>query len=331
MSSGTQQALPCWEQGAWLGSLLWPLSVVFTAIAKTRRWLYQNGWLKPHRLPVPVVIVGNITVGGTGKTPLVVYVVGLLKQAGFKPGVVSRGYGGKAAHWPQTVTANSTPIEVGDEAILLAKHCACPITVGPKRVEAAQGLLARYGCDVIVSDDGLQHYKLARDVEIAVVDGARRFGNGFCLPGGPLREPLSRLQTVDMVVVNGDTAGTDEFAMQLTAAHAINLKTNELRPLANFANQPCHAIAGIGNPGRFFAMLAKMGIPCTPHAFPDHHPYQANEICFDDTKPVLMTEKDAVKCQSFADSRHWFVPVKAELAASFAGRLLHLLQHPHDR
>lgn len=325
------QAPAFWHKHTKLSVLLLPLSVVFVTCVKLRRFLYRIGLLKSHTLPVPVIIIGNITVGGTGKTPLVIYVAQLLKEAGFKPGIISRGYGGKATTWPQQVTSNSEAQQVGDEAVLIASQSNCPMAVGPLRVDSAKLLLEKHGCNVILSDDGMQHYALARDIEIAVIDGDRRFGNGSCLPAGPLREPINRLQHVDLIVVNGKKSDNREISMQLTGAVAVNITRGEQKPLSAFTHTDCHALAGIGNPERFFTSLASAGVSCETHPFPDHHKFSQHDITFLDNKPVLMTEKDAVKCTGFATHQHWYVPVKAVLNADFSEQLLHLLKIKHDR
>ena len=243
-----------------LAIALWPLSLVFQLLAAIRYWAYQAGILSQTKLAVPVIVVGNIVVGGSGKTPLVVYLVDLLTKAGYQPGIISRGYGGQASHWPQHVTATSDPLLVGDEPVLLAQRCQCPIVVAPNRVAAGQQLLANYACNVIVSDDGLQHYALQRDIEIAVMDTRRGIGNGWRLPAGPLRESIERLQTVDFVVYNqADQANNDKiFApathhMSLQPIELVNLlNQQQTQPLAAFAERTVHAIAGIGDPQRFF-------------------------------------------------------------------------------
>lgn len=321
-----KQAPAFWYKGTWPGILLWPLGWLFSMGVRLRRFLYAIGLLNQQNLPVPVIVVGNVSVGGTGKTPLVIYLAALLQRVGYRPGIVSRGYGGKASAWPQFVSAQTDATLVGDEALLIASQTGCPMAVGPVRVAAARLLITQSNCDVIISDDGLQHYALARDIEIAVIDGERRLGNGYCLPAGPLRESKSRLRAVDMVVVNGEQPNDGEFAMQLVGAVAVNLATSEQRPLSAFVGIACHALAGIGNPERFFKSLVSAGIACDTHAFPDHHPYSKQDISFLDDKPVLMTEKDAVKCKVFANHQHWYVPVQAVLADDFSGQLLHLLK-----
>ena len=322
-----------WYRKTPLTLLLLPLSWLFCAVAMLRRRAYAAGLLKVERLAVPVIVVGNISVGGTGKTPLVAWLVNWLREQGYRPGIVSRGYGGGARHWPQQVRPDSDPRMVGDEAVLLARRCRCPMAVGPDRPAAAQALLEHADCDIVVSDDGLQHYRLGRDVEIAVVDGVRRFGNGHCLPAGPLREPVSRLRSVDLVIANG-TAGPREYAMRLQPAALRKLQDPEVtRPLAQFEGQRVHAVAGIGNPRRFFELLKSHGLEVIEHSFPDHHPYTAGDLRFGDgggdDLPVLMTEKDAVKCQAFAAPNHWYLPVDAQLDERVAQILLRLIGKSH--
>jgi tetraacyldisaccharide 4'-kinase len=303
-----------------------PLGFLFSDAVRFRKFLYRHGVLKTHTLPVPVIVVGNITVGGTGKTPLIIWLAGFLKESGFKPGIISRGYGGQAESWPQWVTADSDAKNVGDEALLIAKQTGCPMAVGPLRVDAANLLLRQADCTVILSDDGLQHYALNRAIEIAVIDGERRFGNGYCLPAGPLREPIERLQSVDFVIVNGEKSEENEFSMQLAGDTLVNLVTGEQKSLREFIGVDCHALAGIGNPERFFKLLEAAGLTCITHGFPDHYPFQRDDIEFSDNKPVLMTEKDAVKCRAFAGKQHWYLPVKAVPEPVFSEQLLNLLK-----
>ena len=302
-----------------------PISWLFCLLVQLRRVLYRFGWLRSFRVTVPVIVVGNITVGGSGKTPLVIWLANFLRSHGFRPGIVSRGYGGRATEWPQEVSAASDPAMVGDEPVLIASLSGCPLTAGPDRVAAAQTLLERHGCDVIISDDGMQHYRLRRDVEIAVVDVERRSGNGFCLPAGPLREPVTRLHSVDMVVGNGGAAA-GEYGMTLEPTLVRRLVDGTVRPLRDWAGLRVHAVAGIGNPPRFFAMLRAHGVVVEEHPFADHHAYDAGDIRFDDDAPVLLTEKDAVKCTAHADQRHWAVAVQAQLPDAFGARLLELLK-----
>lgn len=294
-----------------------PLAALYGCVTGARHALYQRGWLRATRLPVPVIVVGNLVAGGAGKTPLTIALAQALRARGWQPGVVSRGYGG-TARAPVLLNAQPDPGVVGDEPALIRLRTGLPVAVGADRVAAAYLLLAQ-GVNVVVADDGLQHYALARDVEICVIDGARRFGNGRLLPAGPLREPLSRLDAVDFRVCNGGVPHANEYAMRLVLADAVALSgTPRTRALAAYVGQRVHAVAGIGHPPRFFAALRTCGLDVIEHAFADHHRYTAGELEFGDGLPVLMTEKDAVKCRGFAAADWWSVPVSAELpAASF--------------
>ena len=327
----TRWATDIWYKDPFIGVWLMPLGFLFSDAVKFRKFLYRVGVLKRNTMPIPVIVVGNITVGGTGKTPLVIWLAGFLKDAGYRPGIISRGYGGQAESWPQWVTAESDVKNVGDEAVLIAKQTACPMAIGPLRADAANMLLQQADCNVILSDDGLQHYALNRDIEIVVIDGDRRFGNGYCLPAGPLREPIERLQSVDFVIVNGEKTEENELSMQLIGDTAVNLVTGAHKSLQQFKCDDCHALAGIGNPERFFKLLEHAGLTCINHSFPDHYQFQRNDVEFADNKHVLMTEKDAVKCQAFAGPQHWFVPVKAVPEPLFSEQLLTLLSEKHDR
>jgi tetraacyldisaccharide 4'-kinase len=316
-----------WYREMYVSAMIMPLSMLYIDVIRLRRWLYKMGLMHSTRLPVPVIIVGNLTVGGTGKTPLVVWLVEFLRKHGYQPGVISRGYAGKTEPTPQIVTVDSNPALVGDEALLLAQHCDCPVVVNSDRPAAALHLLANFPCNVIIADDGLQHYALQRDIEIAVIDGQRRFGNGYCLPAGPLREPQTRLKEVDLIVTNGGTAELDgEFLMHCRGDALINLFSGEHKLLAELSGQACRAIAGIGNPQRFFSQLASAGLSCETIAFPDHHAFVAADLKFKDGKPLIMTEKDAVKCRAFAQPNHWYLPISAELPERFSQQLLQLLK-----
>jgi tetraacyldisaccharide 4'-kinase len=320
-----------WYRKTCAGLSLWPLSKVFEGIVWLRRACYRRGWLKTTIFPVPVIVVGNITVGGAGKTPLIIWLAQFLKEKGYHPGIVSRGYGGRSASWPQWVDAESDAGDVGDEALLIAARTGCPMAVSPIRAEACRLLLDKAHCDVLLSDDGLQHYALGRTLEIAVIDGERRFGNGWCLPAGPLREPKARLEGVELIVVNGGPAQPNEFPMRMAGEEAVNLLTGQRKPLADFKSGPCHAVAGIGHPARFFRHLEKVGLACIRHDFPDHFAFRHQDVDFGDAFPVLMTEKDAVKCKVFADEKLWAVPIEADVDSAFAARLIELLSEKHDR
>jgi len=318
-----------WYKDIYIATLLIVFTMLFIDVSRFRRFLYQKGFLKSTRLSCPVIIVGNISVGGTGKTPLVMALADYLTQAGYRPGIISRGYGGKNKE-AVLVTEHSTPQEVGDEAVLMAKRTACPVAVAVERVKAAELLREKTGCNLILSDDGLQHYALQRDIEIVVLDGQRRFGNNNCLPGGPLREPLERLHEVNFIVVNGTPEQEREIPMTVLAENAINLKTNAQKPLSDFIGKPCHAIAGIGNPSRFFELLVTHGLTTENHPFPDHHVFKAKQLQFKNGFPVLMTEKDAVKCTEFASENHWVVPISVHLPETFFSQLLTLVKKPHN-
>ena len=298
--------------------LLSPFSALYRLVIALRKRCYLLGIFKQHRVPVPVIIVGNISVGGTGKTPFVIWLTQQLQQQGFKPGIISRGYGGNANNYPLEVDKDSDPAIVGDEPILIARQTSAPMVVSPKRIDAANYLLEHHHCDLIIADDGLQHYALARNIEIVIVDAERQFGNQFCLPAGPLREPLSRLQSVDFIVYNGKTNHpSDAFNMTLSTKLAVNLSDNRIsKELTEFSGQDIHAVAGIGNPTRFFNQLTAFAINVIPHEFNDHHPFQKEDIHFNDTKTILMTEKDAVKCQHLASNNMWYVPIEVTVSGN---------------
>lgn len=317
-----------WLQNHWyrltpLHTILYPVSLVFRAVVSLRRALYQNASLPSERLLVPVVVIGNISVGGTGKTPLTLALAQQLVEKGSFPVIVSRGYKGSARQ-PQQVFPDSKADAVGDEPLLMAIRNICPVWVGKDRVAAARAAIHSYPrCDIVLCDDGLQHYRLQRDFEIAVVDGTLGYGNGLLLPAGPLREPPSRLLEMDAIVVNGGTAHEGKFAMQLTGEVFHNLVEPEITATASeLQSDGIHAVAGIGNPQRFFSHLESLGIRFTPHAFPDHHAYHAGELSFGDCSAILLTEKDAVKCISFADARYWVLRVEARIDPALSELIL---------
>jgi len=320
-----------WTSRGALAWLLWPASLLFGLVVFSRRLFFRLRLFKSHAAGIPVIVVGNLTAGGSGKTPLVLRIVEILKEQGWKPGIVSRGYLGAAraaggsARGPAAATIASDPAEVGDEPVLLARRSGCPVWVAPDRVAACRVLRRENPeCDVIVADDGLQHYALRRDIEICVVDG-RAFGNGFLQPAGPLREPRSRLRSVDAVVVHG-AKGLQGHAMTLEGDQLVRFTdARDVRAAKSFAGQRVHAVAGIGDPKRFFLQLARFGIKLVPHPFPDHHPLRAEDFAFGDSDPVVMTEKDAVKCKRFAQAHFWVFPVRASLDPAFERWLLEKL------
>ncbi|WP_081759323.1 tetraacyldisaccharide 4'-kinase [Thioalkalivibrio sp. HK1] len=343
-----------WYASPWhpLGILLAPLGWLWAGIASVRGAIMRIKRSRSKRFDCPVVVVGNIAVGGSGKTPLVIALVESLGRHGLRVGIVCRGYGGRARHWPQAVDPKSDPFMVGDEAVLMARRAEVPVFAGPDRVAAIEALCASHACDVVLSDDGLQHPGLMGDVEIAVVDGVRGHGNGRCLPAGPLREPPRRLARVDFVVINRETkrnpgsasdiepeeslalrisSGPGVFDMQLVASRARRVDgAGPARPLSAFVAdseaRPVHAICAIGHPERFFRSLERQGLSIRRHLFADHHPFRSADISLADDAPVLMTEKDAIKCVDFADARHWYVPVDAKLPKAFEEALVDSLE-----
>lgn len=331
-----------WLQKQWyqtyLNPLFWPfipLSLLYCLILSIRKSLYQFGILKRHKFAVPIIVVGNLTVGGTGKTPLVIHIVKLLKQYGFRPGVVSRGYGGSHSKISSTtskplwVYANSDSNEVGDEPLLLAKRLFCPIVISRTRIKAVQSLLDSGQMDVVISDDGLQHEKLHRNIEVMVIDGKKRLGNGWCLPIGPLRESKKRLETVDFIVCNDPIRFDNdiEYDMELRPRMLTNgLDSSRQENISFFQGKEVHAVAGIGFPDRFFDLLKKYQLKVITHPFPDHYPFKKEDIEFQDDLPVLLTEKDAVKCSGFMTDKHWVLSVDAAVNPLFDMRLLKRLE-----
>jgi tetraacyldisaccharide 4'-kinase len=312
--------------------ILYPLSLLFRTGVAVRRLLHRTGALRVERLPVPVIVVGNITVGGTGKTPLVLWLAKRLLDSGYRPGIITRGYRG--TEQLQEVTPRSDPAQAGDEALVLARRALCPVFAARDRAAAGRALLAAHpACDVLLSDDGLQHYRLARDIEIAVVDGERGLGNGLMLPAGPLREPRARLERVDAVVVNG-TPRADfprGFAMRLEGGRFANLRNPDVtRTASAFAGQKLQALAGIGNPRRFFDALRASGLSFTAQPFPDHYAYSREDLDFPGADAILMTEKDAVKCAAFAQDNWWYLPVDARVDPALGELILARLRTGTD-
>jgi tetraacyldisaccharide 4'-kinase len=317
-----------WSRRGAVAWLLWPASLLFGMAVFVRRLFFKIHLFESRKAGIPVIVVGNLTAGGSGKTPLVLRIAELLQEHKWRPGIVSRGYGGSAAAQggaPREASIASDPAEVGDEPILLARRSGCPVWVAPARGAACGALRAQHPeCDVIVTDDGLQHYALARDIEICVVD-RRGFGNGFLLPAGPLREPSSRLSSVDAVITH-DCPGFKGYKMQLQGENVVRVTdAHDIRPVKSFAGEKVHAVAGIGDPQRFFLQLARFGLQVVPHPFPDHHPFVAGDLDFGDQAPVVMTEKDAVKCKRLAKPNHWVFPVNASLDPAFERWLLEKL------
>lgn len=304
----------------WTLALL-PLSGVFYVIARLRRWMLCRRY-NQRQFPVPVIVVGNIAVGGTGKTPLIIALVDQLRARGYRPGVVSRGYGGSGNRQPLVVTAASTAEIAGDEAVLIVRATRCPVVICADRRRAIAELLKSGNCDLVLSDDGLQHYRMHRDMEIAVLDGARGFGNGYCLPAGPLREPIARLRSVDAVIINGDpararTVWPSSLAIQVRPVRFRHLATGKVCSLDEWSlSKTVHALAGIGNPQRFADTLADLGFSATLQTFPDHYKFRPEDFQYTDDAPVIVTSKDAVKCAAFVDHHVWALEVTTSVPES---------------
>jgi tetraacyldisaccharide 4'-kinase len=319
-----------WYGPAWRSLPLWPLEGLFALVVALRRQAYRLGLAKARRAPVPVIIVGNLTVGGTGKTPIVTWLTGRLQAAGLRVGVALRGYGGSHGGAAQVVDADSPAAVVGDEALLHARRANHVVVVGSDRVAAVE-LAARRGADLVVCDDGLQHLRLLRDCEIAVVDASRGLGNGHLLPAGPLRESPRRLQQMDAIVLTrrGPTpdaslprGGPPVFPAELRLGLAVNLVSGERRPLEEFVGRPVHAVAGIGHPHAFFDRLRERGLELDARALGDHAELEPQTLAFGGRGPLLMTEKDAVKCRDFARANWWWVELDVVIEATAAQALL---------
>lgn len=299
---------------------LWPVSGVFYALSKLRRALYRWGVLPTHHFPIPVIVVGNITVGGSGKTPVVIKLAQYFKQQGKRVGVVSRGYGGTHAQGSLLVNAHTNAALSGDEPLLIAISTGVPVMVNKDRSQAVKDLITQHQVELIISDDGLQHYAMSRTVEIAVIDGNRRFGNQFFLPAGPLRESQNRLKQVDFVINNGGES-PGEVCVQLKPVKFVHMRSGEEFPLDFFKNQTCHGVAGIGHPNRFFKTLAQLDIDVQKHAFEDHYPYQLQDLIFEDNHPIIMTAKDWVKCREFANDKMYYLKVDLDISENFLNKL----------
>jgi tetraacyldisaccharide 4'-kinase len=302
-----------YRDAAWL-KVLRPLEWLYRAGLAHRRWAYASGRKQVERLPVPVIVVGNITLGGTGKSPLVAWLGRWLAERGWHPGIVSRGYGGRAPSYPLLVEANTPVSQAGDEPLMLAQQTGLAVMVDPDRPRGARALV-ELGCDILIADDGLQHLALGRDIELVVVDGRRGLGNGRCLPAGPLREPPARLAEADAVIVNGEgraEATPRGYAMQLQPLRWRQLQGEVWYPADRSPfTGTVHAVAGIGNPARFFATLKALGVAHEEHPLADHHRFTAADLRFDDHRAVVMTAKDAVKCRGFVHERCWALDIEA--------------------
>ena len=326
-----------WIHRVWYGGgagyqLLLPLSGIYWALIRLRSLLYKCGILREHDVGVPVIVVGNITAGGTGKTPTTLWLASALRSRGFNPGIISRGYGGSKSGSPMRVDAASDPATVGDEPVLLARRSGCPVAVDRDRVRAAE-MLVEDGIDIIIADDGLQHRRLKRDYEICVIDGTRWLGNRLILPAGPLRETVSRLAGVDQILVNGKRREEGALAMEqnaiefeLEATEVSRLNGSLSRPIQGFDGRTVHGVAAIGNPGRFFDTLRRGGMQVIEHAYPDHAPIDLRDLNFADDFDILMTEKDAVKVGTKVSDRFWYVPVDLQMDPVVAGPWLEQIE-----
>ncbi|WP_198263848.1 tetraacyldisaccharide 4'-kinase [sulfur-oxidizing endosymbiont of Gigantopelta aegis] len=342
-----------WQSFNLISVSLAPLSLLFCGLVSLRCLLYRLGLLKTVQSPLPVIVVGNIYIGGNGKTPFVIWLVEQLQLAGYTPGVVSRGYGALEEDaleaenhpWPRRVNLQQDIQLFGDEPYLIHQTTHCPVVVDPKRSRAVAALAQETDCDVIISDDGLQHYAMTRLIEINITDAQRLYGNGLCLPAGPLRERMSRLKSVDYIVYNQfrnasatpiSAVNDKEFIMAYEFCELKTLAGNNEKSmtLADFKGKIIHAVAGIGEPMNFFQMLEAQGLKVIAHAFADHYSYKAEDLLFDDTHPIIMTEKDAVKCQSFMDdnllqeslSEIWYLPIKVQLDPQLIGKITQQLK-----
>ncbi len=325
-----QSFLTRFAESVWYGESLWtwpllPLSWVYRLGVFVRRFYWR--WLHaPALLPAPVVVIGNLSVGGTGKTPLVIWLAKRLQNSGLKVGIVCRGYLGDKTQWPQEAVQNADPNDLGEEAVLLAAQTGCPVYAGPDRVDAVTQLCREHQLDVVISDDGMQHLALSRQVEVLVLDGERRYGNQHCLPAGPLREPQNRAARADMVIVHGEASKEGEYRFDLQVLHLRRLIDGSTRPLSDLAGKTVHAVCGIGNPSRFLESLADAGIDAVPHLFEDHYRFQPDDLNFDGNTPVVMTPKDAVKCERFAQEMWYSLEVDVRLDEQAAQVLLGLVQ-----
>jgi len=314
-------ALQRWFEARWYGGVrpelpLRLLAGLFGAVSGLRRAAYRRGWSRSTRLPLPVIVVGNLAIGGAGKTPMTIALVEALRERGWRPGVISRGHGG-SERGPVRLPPDADPARFGDEPCLIARRTGAPVVIARERVAAGQLLWQSGDVDLLIADDGLQHYALQRDIEVLLIDGRRRLGNGRLLPAGPLREPVSRVDDCTLQVVNGGDAAAGQWSMRLRLDAAVPLAGGASRPLVDFVGQSAHAVAGIADPARFFTALQAAGLEVVAHPFIDHHAFVADDLAFDDGRPLLMTEKDAVKCAPFARPNWYAVPACAELPDAF--------------
>mgnify|MGYP001188193965 CR=1 FL=1 len=314
-----------WYSKNIFGLPLIPFSFIYIFLIKLRKIFYQIGLFSTNKPNTPIIVVGNITIGGTGKTPLVIWLASYYKKLGYSPGIISRGYKGKYTSATKLVTINDSPVLVGDEPLLIKRNTNCPVIVGRDRVNAAKEIIEKHNCNLVISDDGLQHYSLGRDIEIAVIDGQRRFGNGHCIPAGPLRELKDRLDSVDLVVSKYH-AKKYEYKMEYIYNDLVSLNNPEkTMPISGLNSKKIHAISGISNPENFFSFLRSKNFELLIHEYPDHHIFNESDIKFNDNLPVVMTEKDAVKCFDYVNENCWYQPISVKLSESFIANLNKIL------
>ena len=315
-----------WYEKHPLTLILLPLSLFYQVCIKIRNLLYTTRLLSKYKVSVPVIVVGNITVGGNGKTPFVIWLCQFLTQKGYFPGIISRGYGGDCNKSPQLVTSDSSPSQVGDEPLLLAQRSGRPVIVFHNRYLAAVQLLKQTNCNILVCDDGLQHLSLERELEIVVIDGNRRFGNGYCLPAGPLRDSINRLSSVDIIVAKNKALKNEHLMnYEYEDLQSIHIDKKSLN-IQKLHGKTVHAVAGIANPFEFHSYLKNKGVKIIKHVFPDHHAYVASDLEFNDNLPIVMTEKDAVKCKTFVADNMWYLPIKARMDNKFHYEITNLLK-----
>ena len=308
-----------YKKSLWL-YLLYPFSLIFSYLTSRRRRKFLKNKISAYSAEIPIVVVGNLTIGGTGKTPLVKYIATELSNKGYKPGIVSRGYGGRFKETLQ-VTDQTSVKETGDEALILAK-LNFPFYIDKNRVRAVKNLVANHDCDIIISDDGLQHYQMGRNIEIAVIDGKRRFGNNLTFPAGPLRESKKRLESVDFIINNSGPTEEGEYLMNISPSKFVHLKSGKSYTVENWPmHNQVHAVAGLGNPGRFFDLLDKLGFDLIRHPYPDHHNFSSSDIFYLDHLPIVMTEKDASKCKDFDNNKIWYLTIDADVNNKFIDEL----------
>jgi len=317
-----------WKKKAVIYYSLRPISWLFKIIIKIRCYLYRLRWFRSYQAIVPVIVVGNLTVGGTGKTPLVIALANYLIAHGQRPGIVSRGYGSQIKYYPHQVQTQDSSVQVGDEPCLLFKQLNCPIVIDPNRARATAWLLSQHDCDIIISDDGLQHRALMRDIEIVVIDGVEKFGNQALLPAGPMREPIANLSNADLIVVKNGQGRVQGYKMVLQPTELYQIHDHQIKkPLTDLKDRTVHLVTGIGEPNQLITSIAPFCKELIPHVFADHHLFNIKDFTDLTDAFIVMTEKDAIKCQALPLSNIWVIKANIQLPKSFFTSLMHLLQY----